>query len=402
MTRIPVLPQMHLSIALVFCLASLAACAGKTPSSTCNDTTDCPAGDVCRDQACFTLCSDHSQCDTDETCDDGAGVCVPLSSGAPPIVDAIVGNDSADETKVRDGLIVRGRNLDGAGFVLSGPIAPTNLQARRHTDTVAELVFPANIRAGSYSLSVANQSGSVLKQLALELPDFDGMEILSRLNDNGQTSGTLILDRLPIGDTSSDVARGDHSHDAAYYPRAEADSTFYSRSEADDTFVTHTSPALVPPGAIIPFAVGTPPAGYLRCDGSIVARSEYPGLFGVIGEAYGAGDGATTFALPDYRGLFLRGWDNGAGVDPDAASRIDRGDGMSGDEVGTTQLDDFESHTHGIRQNANGTSAAGTGAAKGDNAWSTDDNLQTGTTYGNGSGLETRPKNVSVMYCIKT
>lgn len=37
---------------------------------------------------------------------------------------------------------------------------------------------------------------------------------------------------------------------------------------------------------------------WLPCDGAMISRAAYPDLFRVIGEAYGAGDGATTFALP--------------------------------------------------------------------------------------------------------
>lgn len=57
----------------------------------------------------------------------------------------------------------------------------------------------------------------------------------------------------------------------------------------------------VPLGAILPLAHNsTVPAGYLLCDGAAVSRTMYPDLFSVIGTTYGAGDGSTTFNLPDY------------------------------------------------------------------------------------------------------
>lgn len=62
-----------------------------------------------------------------------------------------------------------------------------------------------------------------------------------------------------------------------------------------------------PSGVIFPFAGSVAPTGYLLCDGSHVSRSTYANLFTAIGEAYGEGDGSTTFALPDTRGVFLRG-----------------------------------------------------------------------------------------------
>lgn len=62
-------------------------------------------------------------------------------------------------------------------------------------------------------------------------------------------------------------------------------------------------------GCVVPFAgaVEKVPAHWLVCDGSAVGRSEYPDLFDCIGETYGAGDGSTTFNLPDFRETALVG-----------------------------------------------------------------------------------------------
>jgi len=57
-----------------------------------------------------------------------------------------------------------------------------------------------------------------------------------------------------------------------------------------------------PAGIIMPFAGTAVPEGYLMCDGSAVSRSTYATLFGVIGTTFGAGDGSTTFNLPDLSG----------------------------------------------------------------------------------------------------
>lgn len=62
-----------------------------------------------------------------------------------------------------------------------------------------------------------------------------------------------------------------------------------------------------PTGGMIPFAGLTPPTGWLQCDGSLVSRTTYASLFGVLGVAWGSGDGSTTFALPDMRGFVPRG-----------------------------------------------------------------------------------------------
>jgi phage-related tail fiber protein len=68
-------------------------------------------------------------------------------------------------------------------------------------------------------------------------------------------------------------------------------------------------------GAVMPFAFTTPPTGWFECDGSALSRTSYQALFDKIGITFGAGNGSTTFNIPDLRGEFLRSWDNGRGVD---------------------------------------------------------------------------------------
>ena len=65
--------------------------------------------------------------------------------------------------------------------------------------------------------------------------------------------------------------------------------------------------AVVPSGAVIPFAGSTAPQGYLLCDGREVSRADYPYLFDAIGTTYGEGDGNTTFNLPNLQDKFIEG-----------------------------------------------------------------------------------------------
>lgn len=62
-----------------------------------------------------------------------------------------------------------------------------------------------------------------------------------------------------------------------------------------------------PVGSIDYFAMATPPAGYLKADGSQVGRETYPDLFAAIGTTFGSGDGSTTFNLPDLIDRFAEG-----------------------------------------------------------------------------------------------
>lgn len=61
------------------------------------------------------------------------------------------------------------------------------------------------------------------------------------------------------------------------------------------------------------------PPGWIEANGALLSRNVYAELFEVFGTRYGAGNGTTTFRIPDYRGVVLRGLDNGRGLDPSRA-----------------------------------------------------------------------------------
>lgn len=88
---------------------------------------------------------------------------------------------------------------------------------------------------------------------------------------------------------------------------------------------------LVPVGSVLPYAGSVAPDGWLMCSGQLVSRTAYAGLFGVLGTTYGAGDGSTTFALPDLRGRAVFGKDNMGGT---AAGRMTAAGGVDGTALG--------------------------------------------------------------------
>lgn len=152
----------------------------------------------------------------------------------------------------------------------------------------------------------------------------------------------------------------------------------------------------LPAGLIIPFGGPVVPPGYLLCDGSAVSRSSYGALFAACGTAWGSGDGSTTFNLPNLQGYFLRGVDNGAGVDPESGSRYAlQSGGNSGDQVGSYQGSQFSDHSHGFAWHPR----EPTGAGNGPNGWTWDPG-DNGQVSHNG-GSETRPINAYVNYLIK-
>jgi microcystin-dependent protein len=95
---------------------------------------------------------------------------------------------------------------------------------------------------------------------------------------------------------------------------------------------------IAPPGEIIEFGGTTLPDRTFVCDGTAKSRTVFADLFAAIGTKWGAGDGSTTFNIPHLSGRFTRGVNSGAGVDPDAGSRIALfSGGATGDNVGSYQ-----------------------------------------------------------------
>ena len=143
---------------------------------------------------------------------------------------------------------------------------------------------------------------------------------------------------------------------------------------------TQTFNVGVPTGAIAYFAHTTVPFGWLKANGAAVSRTVYANLFALIGTTYGAGDGRTTFNLPDLRGEFIRSWDDGRTVD-------------NGRVLGSWQADEFRSHSHGIGISRMSDTDRGSNPS----TVSVDTVGQTDPA----GGIETRPRNIALLACIK-
>ena len=159
--------------------------------------------------------------------------------------------------------------------------------------------------------------------------------------------------------------------------------------------------ALVPPGSVLAFAGTDVPDGFLMCDGTAKDRNRYSVLFNILQTTHGRGDGVKTFNLPDYRGRFLRGVDGNAGQDPDSGARTPSAlGGTGGNNVGSVQLDEFNSHTH---MPENGSSLMGSGGPvlSDFGGYVVGQQPFKATSLPPKGGKETRPKNVYVNYIIK-
>ena len=97
--------------------------------------------------------------------------------------------------------------------------------------------------------------------------------------------------------------------------------------------------SLVPSGAITPFAGSAAPTGWFSCDGSAISRATYAALFAAIGTTYGAGDGSTTFNLPNLKGRVP------VGVDA-AQTEFDTRGETGGAKTHLLSSAEMPSHTH--------------------------------------------------------
>lgn len=140
-------------------------------------------------------------------------------------------------------------------------------------------------------------------------------------------------------------------------------------------------------------------SGWMLCDGRALPAESYPELYAVLGTMYGTTGSSDkmTFNIPDYRGLFMRGFDAGAGLDPDAAKRSAPDGGSTANVVGSLECDSLEDHTHhyDVAQPAGPTSQGSAASTTTTSQASTSPDSPARTS------TETRPKNVAVNYIIK-
>lgn len=156
--------------------------------------------------------------------------------------------------------------------------------------------------------------------------------------------------------------------------------------------------ASIPTGSILSFASSTAPSGWLKCNGALLSRTTYASLWAyaqasgnLVSDAdwtgtarpgsFSSGDGSTTFRIPDFRGLFLRGFHDGSGTyDSDTSTAL-----------GKYRASQNKAHTHTIGQTLSGGGASG---------WTSGANGFSTTTSSDG-GAEAYPRHASSLICIK-
>lgn len=267
----------------------------------------------------------------------------------------------------------------------------TNAETVTGTDT-ARATHPAGVKA-AINAAIANLVNAApgtldtLNELAVALgndPNF-AATMAAQLASKQPADATLTaLASLATGANKLIYSTGADSF-------ALTDLSVFARTLIDDpdaatarqTLGAAAATDAVPAGTVIFVASASAPTGYLKANGASLSRVTYSALFAVIGTTFGAAD-AASFNLPDLRGEFIRGFDDSRGVD-------------AGRALGTYQADSLKSHTHGI----------GAAQTSGSNLANNErtiypDNIANSTLFSQATGgSETRPRNISLLACIK-
>jgi phage-related tail fiber protein len=249
--------------------------------------------------------------------------------------------------------------------------------------TIEELQTLAALQT-QVDLALVNTTGLAVYIDGLRLPDAPGV-------DGWQPDGTIIT-RLHLGQAYAAGAQiiAVQNEPASDLPDAllqaqnlaDVPDKALGRANLGVMSIAQTKQR-TPAGAVLDFAMATAPTGWLKCNGAEISRSAYADLFNAVGTAWGVGNGVTTFNLPDLRGEFRRGWDDGRGIDAWRA-------------FATAQASAVGSHRHSIAKVA---------TARGIEPWNggsgQDWNINSAGFTGYSGGAETRPRNVAMLACIK-
>lgn len=162
-----------------------------------------------------------------------------------------------------------------------------------------------------------------------------------------------------------------------------ANDTVLTADSSTATGLKWVAPSGVPVGFVMMFAANAAPTGFLKANGAAISRTTYANLFSAIGTTFGAGDGSTTFLVPDLRGRFARGWaDNGS---------IDSGRAFGSNQEATSVTDDGGDGATTESRVKNSDGDDGT----------INVNANTPSTNRDVTYKKVRPVNIALLACIK-
>ena len=336
-------------------------------------------------------------------------------SAANSVARMIWADETNDELKIRNGT--------NTSFITIGSLDETNLGLA----TLASPTFTGNVGvpAGTLSSLPIRRSDDTNTGIYFSAADTLDIATGGTRRAHFDSNGITIRDRkaLRLRDTSNSnfVAIQAPSNVASditlTLPSSDGNANDVLQSDGSGNLSFTALPQAVPSGTVHLFATTTAPSGYLECDGSAVSRTTYADLFAIIGTTWGEGNGSSTFNVPDLRGEFVRGWDDGRGVD-------------SGRSFASSQSDQNKQHNHGVSDGGHnhgindpghihqveysnsdsgdgvieesGTGLSGTEPTLSATTGITINNATTGISINNDGGSEARPRNIAMMYVIKT
>ena len=309
------------------------------------------------------------------------------------------------------------RNAADSAFITVGTLSETNLGLALK----ASPTFTGNVGvpAGTVSSLPIRRSDDTNTGIYFSAADTLDIATGGTRRAHFDSNGITIRDRkaLRFRDTSNSNFVALRAPDNAAsditltLPSSDGNANDVLQSDGSGNLSFAALPQAVPTGSVHMMATTTAPSGYLKCNGAAISRTTYADLFAIIGTAHGAGDGSSTFNVPDLRGEFVRGWDDSRGVD-------------SGRNFGSAQSHQNAQHDHTATATSTVTdpghfhdvpysnsdsgdgvieeSGTGFSGVEPTNSATTGISVSTSVSIANSGGNEARPRNIAMMYVIKT
>tara|TARA_R110002020_G_scaffold222655_1_gene431585 strand:+ start:2176 stop:3327 length:1152 start_codon:yes stop_codon:yes gene_type:complete len=326
------------------------------------------------------------------------------------------------------------RNAADSAFITVGTLSEANLglAGKASPTFTGNVAIPAGTVSSLPIAFTGDTNTGFFKNSADDFSIVTGGTRRTHVDSNGIT----IRDRkaLRLRDTSNSnfvaiQAPSNVSSDITLtLPNSDGDANDVLQSDGSGNLSFTALPQAVPTGSVHMMATTTAPSGYLKCNGAAISRTTYAALFAIVGTAHGNGDGSSTFNVPDLRGEFVRGWDDGRGVDSSRNFGTAQSDQNKQHNHSATTTVGSHTHTYAFAQGSGGgvgndfgssgiTSVTQSGGRLAELEQSggndgqdlrgytakTDDTTPTGsTTIANQGGNEARPRNIAMMYVIKT
>ena len=332
-------------------------------------------------------------------------------SAANSVARMIWADESNNELKIRNGtntsfITIGSLNETNLGLAtLASPTFTGNVGVPAGTVSSLPFRFSSDTDTGVFTNS-ANDFSVVTEGVRRAHFDSNGITIRDRkaLRLRDTSNSNFIAIQAP-SNVSSDIT--------LTLPNSDGDNGDVLQSDGSGNLSFAALPQAVPTGSVHVMATTTAPSGYLKCNGAAVSRTTYADLFAIIGTTWGEGDGSSTFNAPDLRGEFVRGWADNSSVDSGrsfASSQSSANLQHNHSATATSTVTDpghahvyvdQQAHNEGYRPWKAGDNDCGQRDKNTNNAF-TGISVSTSVSVANDGGSEARPRNIAMMYVIKT